>query len=215
MSGSPYVKPVDGKIVRPDQGLDIQGKPGAHVVAIGLARVDAVKDDPGGFGKAIYYTLLNGPQRGRQIYVGHAQPTVAAGALVQAGQPVATLLQSGLGNASGLSGWTEIGFAKDGVPDAKAPGKVFAGFYRTLGKAPQVQSPAQIPAQGQPQLPDPSLDATSKVPGAPPDPYQTQPQVLPPGSGGPSDWWAQIIHQSNVSPDTLQYAQNAQTAAGG
>ena len=69
-----YVQPVNGQVKRLDQGIDYQGNPGDPVVAIGLARVDYVKDDPGGFGKVVYYTLLDGPARGKQIYVGHAAP---------------------------------------------------------------------------------------------------------------------------------------------
>lgn len=216
----PYVRPVQGKVVRADQGLDIQGKPGDPVVAIGLARVDAVKDDPGGFGKAVYYTLLDGPQRGRQIYVGHAQPTVTAGQMVQAGDSVATLLEHGLGNAANLSGWAEVGFAKDGAPDPSAPGTKFAGFYKSLGAAVPQQAPAPATQpQAAPQTVDTSQDTTSLVPGGPPDPTVTQPQVLPPGYGGVQDvsaaLWRQVTSQPGVSQDTLAYAQNAFTATGG
>lgn len=125
-----YVNPVAGaKFQRVDQGVDLQGTPGQPVVAIGDARIDAVKSDPGGFGTAIYYTLLNGVKAGQQIYVGHAQATVTAGEQVAAGAPVARLLASPLGNAT-QPGWTEIGFASGGAPANN--GSVFKAFLDLL-----------------------------------------------------------------------------------
>lgn len=112
----PYVMPVPGAAVNHlDQGIDYQGTPGQYVRAIGNARVDAVKADPGGFGTAVYYTLTSGPDAGKQIYVGHAAADVKPGQTVAAGAPVATLLQHPLGNAT-QPGWTEIGFANNGAP---------------------------------------------------------------------------------------------------
>jgi murein DD-endopeptidase MepM/ murein hydrolase activator NlpD len=114
---SRYVSPVPNLIVagRGDQGQDYQGKVGSSVVAIGNARIDAIKDDPGGFGKVVYYTLTSGNATGTQIYVGHADPTVRVGQTVAQGAPVATLLQSPGGNAT-TPGWTEVGIAENGVP---------------------------------------------------------------------------------------------------
>lgn len=125
-----YVDPVAGATFeRVDQGVDLKGKPGQPVLAIGDAQVDAVKADPGGFGTAIYYTLLNGAHAGQQIYVGHAQPTVKPGDQVAAGAPVARLLAKPLGNAT-EPGWTEIGFAAGGVPANN--GNAFNSFLQTL-----------------------------------------------------------------------------------
>lgn len=212
-SGS-YVAPVQATVKRYDQGIDYQGKPGTSVVAIGLARVDAVKDDPGGFGKAVYYTLLDGPLRGQQIYVGHAQPDVTAGKIVQAGDPVATLSQQSLGNAAGLPGWTEIGFAKNGAPEPGSSQR-FAKFVKNLGAAPAPAQTAPTPAQ--PTV-DTSVDSSLAQPVGPPDPTLTHPQVFAPGSGGledvPASLWRTIISQPYVNPDTLAYAQQAQVAAG-
>lgn len=114
--GNPYVNPLAGmKINRLDQGIDFQGQPGSYVGAIGPGVVNAVKADPGGFGRAIYYTLTAGPYAGRQIYLGHAQPTVKPGERLSAGQAIAQLLQHPLGNAT-QPGWGEMGFAQGGVP---------------------------------------------------------------------------------------------------
>lgn len=214
-----YVAPVAGKAIRLDQGIDFQGKPGDHVGAIGLARVDYIKDDPEGFGKAIYYTLMDGPKRGQQVYVGHAQPTVHQGQIVQAGDPVATLLLHGLGNASNLSGWTEVGFAKDGAP---LPGsaKQFAAFLKNLGSAastgdqtastPQAsQAPAQSVVQP-PTLGQPNVDVS-------PDPAGSQPFEPAPGSGmgSASSFVAELWNRVQpTSPDTQLLQQNAQSLGG-
>jgi murein DD-endopeptidase MepM/ murein hydrolase activator NlpD len=123
---SGYVAPVLGKVMRLDQGIDYQGTPGAAVRAIGNARVDAIKPDPGGFGLTIYYTLLDGPARGQQIYVGHAMPTVKPGENIAAGEPVAQLLPRPLGNAAHLPGWTEVGLATNSVPVSHGPGDTSA-----------------------------------------------------------------------------------------
>jgi murein DD-endopeptidase MepM/ murein hydrolase activator NlpD len=126
-----YVAPLQGATLgRVDQGQDFQGVPGSTVGAIGAGRVDAVKSDPNGFGKVVYYTILSGPAAGQQIYVGHAQPTVRPGQTLRPGQPVAKLLQKPLGNAT-QPGWTEIGFANGGRPTGDGQG--FARFLKELG----------------------------------------------------------------------------------
>ncbi len=222
----PYVHPVDAKQMRQDQGRDFQGKPGTPVVAIGLARVDYVKDDPGGFGKVVYYTLLSGPLRGQQIYVGHAAPNVTAGQVVQAGQPVAVLQQHSGGNAASLPGWTEIGFAKNGTPDGAASNR-FNKFLKTLGTgepytgsvaAPVADTGSQAVDTTGTQQTSPDLSASYAVQSVqPPDPSTTQPLQLEPGSGPVDDvpqLWQTIASQSNVSADTQQYAANAQIATG-
>jgi len=127
-------------VKRSDQGRDYQGTPGQRIVAIGRARVDAVKDDPGGFGKVVYYTLLEGPSKGQQIYVGHAQPNVRAGQVIGAGKPVATLLKSSLGNAAGMPGWVEIGLARGGAPMYPSNGaRPLEKLLRGASTAPSTQ----------------------------------------------------------------------------
>ena len=231
MAKTAYVKPVDAQFRRLDQGIDYQGKPGTFVGAIGLARVDAVKQDPGGFGQVVYYTLLDGPMRGQQIYVGHAQPVVVAGRIVQAGDPVAMLTAHSGGNASNLPGWTEIGFAKNGVPASSSAGdttsaKSFQKFINGLGAAPSGQAaPAAGQQTGAPPTAAPdtstlngSFDTTATQPAGPSDPTLTQPLTFAPGSGDvsgvPQQLWRQILSQPYVNPDTQAYAANVQTAAG-
>lgn len=233
MAKTGYVKPVDADFRRLDQGVDYQGKPGTFVKAIGLARVDAVKSDPGGFGNVVYYTLLDGPMRGQQIYVGHAEPVVVAGRIIQAGDPVAMLTAHSGGNAANLPGWTEIGFAKNGVPASGSAAdlssaKSFQKFVNGLGAGPasgnttsgSAGSAAMQPA---PAAPDTStlngtFDTTAQQPAGPSDPTLTQPLTFAPGSGDvsgvPQSLWRQILSQSYVNPDTTAYAQNVQTAAG-
>lgn len=227
---SSYVKPVVGEVKRLDQGIDFQGTPGDTVSAMGLARVDAVKDDPGGFGKVVYYTLLDGPNKGQQIYVGHAAPTVHPGKIVNAGDPVATLLEHGLGNASNLAGWTEVGFAKGGVPEANSA-KRFQAFVDKAGVAvpadvsaapasPAPVSAAPVDQTGtQPYVP---TVTTQAPPAGPPAPESTQAFQPAPGSGMYAastgqmlaDEWNRIASQPGASPDSLLLAQNAALLGG-
>lgn len=222
---SGYVQPVQGQVKRLDQGIDYQGKVGDPVVAIGLARVDYVKDDPGGFGKVVYYTLLDGPARGRQIYVGHAAPLVHAGQIVQRGVAVAQLQQVSGGNAANLPGWTEIGFAKGGVPEGPQTAKSFQSLLKgaSTPSAPTTtadQNPAPAaPAQPDgPVLPSPG---TSTPTDTQPYTFSTQPYQPPPGSGMNStnpfvaELWNRIASQPASSPDTQLLASNAQLMSGG
>lgn len=209
-----YVKPVDAQVQRLDQGIDYQGKVGTPVKAIGLARVDAVKDDPGGFGKAVYYTLLDGPSRGQQIYVGHAAPTVHAGQIVQAGAPVATLQQVSGGNAGNLPGWVEIGLAKNGAPMAQSGDTTAAKqFQKLISNAGDAPAPTpQAPVQTAPTIPSPGVPNVTESP----DPSGVQPFQPPPGSGMNSassfiaELWNRVASQPGASPDTQLLAANAQ-----
>lgn len=230
-----YVRPVKGAAIRRlDQGIDYQGKPGEHVVAMGLARVDAVKPNPGGFGQVIYYTLLTGPMKGRQIYVGHAAPTVHQNQIVQAGEPVATLLEHSLGNAHNLSGWAEIGFARGGVPasgDEKdtRSAKQFLAFVKQAGAAKESAAPAAAGNSGDGtsggaaappsnlEIPQPGAQV---APGTQPATTDSLPYEPPPGSGINSvsafaaDTWTRIASQPGADPESQLLAQNAQTAGG-
>ena len=215
-----YVAPVQGEVRRLDQGIDYQGKPGDPVVAIGLARIDYVKNDPGGFGKVVYYTLLDGPARGKQVYVGHAAPSVHAGQVVQAGQPVAVLQQVSGGNAANLPGWTEVGFAKNGVPAGASTAKSFRALLKDApaAPAPPDTTATDVPQPGQAQ---PDTTATLPTPGGQPGPFtqpdtfSTQPYQPPPGSGINStnqfvaELWNRIASQPAASADTQLLAQNA------
>lgn len=228
-----YVKPVKGAAIRRlDQGIDYQGKPGEHVVAMGLARVDAVKPNPGGFGQVVYYTLLTGPMKGRQIYVGHAQPLVHNNQIVQAGEPVATLLEHSLGNAHNLSGWTEIGFASGGTPasgDEKdtRSAKQFLAFVKQAGAAKESAAPVDVGNSGgdtsggaaAPTVQIPQPGAQPQIDTSP-APAESLPYEPPPGSGINSasafaaDTWTRIASQAGADPESQLLAQNAQTAGG-
>lgn len=215
-----YVAPVKGAIRRYDQGIDYQGTPGDSVVAIGNARVDAIKSDPGGFGTAIYYTLLTGPMKGQQIYVGHAQAVVSKGDIIQAGAPVATLLSSGGGNASNLSGWTEVGFARNGAPEPNSS-KDFGLFVRGLhagdyaGAAGTASATASLPetgttaaqliqqdtAQQAPPPMSPVVGANVITPDAQPN--------LTPAPNHPQETWQTLAALPGASPDTMRLASLA------
>jgi hypothetical protein len=134
--GNYYVQPVapGSKFERFDQGIDMKGRPGDYVLAIGNARIDRVSENAGGFGKAIYYTLADGPAAGTQIYVGHAWPLVKAGDNVARGQKIAKLLQKPLGNAAGIPGHVEVGIASGNVPLSKSENDTGSakGFYAFL-----------------------------------------------------------------------------------
>ena len=216
---SGYVQPVQGQVKRLDQGIDYQGKPGDYVVAMGLARVDYVKDDPGGFGKVVYYTLLDGPARGRQIYVGHAAPVVKPGQILKAGDPVSVLQQVSGGNATNLPGWTEIGFAKGGVPEGPQTAKSFQKLVGEAGSSPAAtdvtSSSGQVAGQDTNQAQAPALPTPGQAQpsGTQPDAFSTQPYALPPGSGMVNqyvaDLWNRIASQPGASQDSQLLAQNA------
>lgn len=224
-----YVSPVAAgtRTMREDQGQDYQGTPGQPVVAIGNATVDAVKKDPGGFGRVVYYTLQDGPYAGQQIYVGHAQPTVKPGQHVNAGDPVATLLEKPLGNATG-PGWAEIGLAKGGQPEyGMSDGG--ANFQRLIRNAaaskalltdPAANPAAPVPVAAPAQAPAGLALPVPVVPPSTPDVPQAAAAVALPGSvtilpHQTAQLWQQVATQDMmISPDTQALFKNAQLAAG-
>lgn len=155
-----YLMPVPGgRVTQLDQGIDYQGPVGGPVVAIGAARIDAIKSDPGGFGQVIYYTLLSGPARGQQIYTGEAQPTVRAGQKVKRGQRIATLVDRLPGaNVTG-PGVTEIGLARNGSPvysNGNSGGHAFTKFLHGAQPVPAGFSvPFAVPGLGGVTIPIP------------------------------------------------------------
>jgi hypothetical protein len=217
--------PQGTKEVTQDQGIDYQGKPGDYVVAIGKARIDAVKSDPGGFGVVVYYTLLDGPSKGTQVYVGHAKPVVHAGQVVAAGRPISMLVHNSGGGAP--PGWAEIGIAQGGVPMYKGTthagstqgGQALLGLLSGAGNAPTQtgqdagQQPTQDQSQQQQREPDYALQqsianiptlpgpevATFKMSGDQPG-YPAQPLSTP------ADTWQLIASNGQVSPETLRLA---------
>ena len=127
--GASNAKPGSGNVIaslfpagmkiqmgRHDMGRDLeQGQPGAPVLAPGAGHVVSVNSDPGGFGHA--YPVVHfdtGPWAGQDIYFGHVQAALPAGAAVKAGQALAHLQnRTGpyVGNAQGMPGHIEIGLA--------------------------------------------------------------------------------------------------------
>jgi hypothetical protein len=215
--GSPYVAPVPAtvKFRRFDHGIDYQGNPGQKVVAIGDAVVDAVKQDPGGYGTVVYYTLLNGPHAGQQIFVGHARPDVKVGQQLRAGQAVATLQQVSGGDAKGLVGWTEIGLAKGGAPqfakEGGLGGQQFRDFLVDAAKTPDQPAAAPVDTSSAPA--DTGSNSTAPVlfpagVGTPPgalDPNIEAPgsaQHYLPGQGDVASSWQSVASLPDLSPDT-------------
>jgi hypothetical protein len=223
-----YVQPVPStaKTMRKDQGQDYQGKPGDHVVAIGNAHVDAVKSDPKGFGVAIYYTLLDGPAKGQQIYVGHAAAMVKPGQVVQVGQPVAVLQEKSGGDAANLPGWTEVGLAHNGRPMYAAPvgGDHFQALLKGSGYVDQTPTvvptpaPTDTGAAAATQTGAAPVADSRQIPAFDTGSYQP-PTLLPPGSGPQArqvaEWWQQIASQPFASPEAQSWAQNVSSATGG
>jgi len=98
---------------RTDQGVDGTTTPGSPLLAIGSGTV-TIGHDPGGFGASypIIHTSFG------DFYYGHCVPTVADGASVSIGQPIATAHFGTWGNSTTPGGF-EIG--------AWPPGDVTAG----------------------------------------------------------------------------------------
>jgi hypothetical protein len=109
----PGSKPV---LNRKDQGRDVQLTPGAGIGAPGAGDVVKVGSDPSGFGPD--YPILHftsGPYAGKQVYLGHVDSTLKAGAKFKAGQILARTSKTG---HNAPPGWVEIGYAHGGVPGA-------------------------------------------------------------------------------------------------
>ena len=137
---SGYVNPIPKGSVfeRNDQGVDYRTPVGSLIPALGNAKVVRVSNNAGGFGKAIYYQLLDGPQKGRYVYVGHADPLARPGTFLRAGQPVARSRQRPYGNAAGTPGHIETGWAGSpfgplGALGSSNQGTNFGNFLRGLG----------------------------------------------------------------------------------
>lgn len=213
---SSYVAPVQGQVRRLDQGVDFQGKAGDPVVAIGRAVVDYIKPDPGGFGKAIYYTLLDGPKKDQQFYVGHAQPIVHAGQVVGAGESVALLLAHGLGNAGNLSGWTEMGYAKNGAPLPNSA-KSFHAFVSGLSQAaaPGIAESAPAVSMSAPSAGAAGAAAPSQFTAPLPlesgvaQPQALDPGTVPAGAANPQQFaetWQRIVADPWAPAGAANYA---------
>jgi hypothetical protein len=217
---SDYVNPVPSgaRFERTDQGIDWQGKPGQEVVAIGDSKVVRISTDAGGFGTVLYMRIMDGPWKGRVWYVGHALPTVKVGQTVAAGDPVAMLLQHPGGNAGGIPGHTEVGWATSNgsgpaggmnagaqfQKDLQGMGILTPGAHATTVWSDAASSGGQTSAALTPEQ-QAALDARNASAQA------TPPDVTPPTLGGETaddtpQLWYQIATQDNIAPETSQLA---------
>jgi hypothetical protein len=111
---NPFSRATNLVAERIDMGVDYSGR--GPIVALGDAKIAyATTDDPGwaycGAAGAITLQLLDGPDRGRDIYITEGiAPTVAAGQTVTAGQTIADFAGAGC---------IEIGWSA--VPNGVAP----------------------------------------------------------------------------------------------
>lgn len=136
-SNSGYVSPLTSQATtgRIDQGQDFGGS--GAVRAIGDAKI--VRTGAPGWpgGKGVEYKLLNGPAKGRCVYVYEGiHVTVRSGQTVKAGSVIGTIIP---GSSTGIEmGWSDC----HGVPishgeytegkETKA-GKGFAQFLKSIG----------------------------------------------------------------------------------
>lgn len=224
---SPYVLPVAGwggkGKRRSDQGRDFQGSPGQPVVAIGKAHVVLINRNSQGFGNYLVYQLDDGPAKGQRIYVGHAQvANLRIGQPLKRGERVATLVSPSLGNASKLSGWTEIGLAgTDNMPLLHGKGHTGGGelMDKLLAGAAHAKMPNDVPVSGQAPMADAQtqaqMDPAQQLTYAQEHPANQQislpagPQLQPdlgsqtPGFNQVRESWRQIVGQSNLAPETI------------
>jgi hypothetical protein len=151
LAGGSYVAPLPPGVsfanARTDMGVDLEtGTPGVGrpLLAIGDAQVLAIKP-MGAFGPTwVSYRLLDGPLRGRAIFIGHSGPSlVTVGQRVAAGAPLIAIHG---GSYGGPPGHLEIGWAlADGSAPAAAShysegqvtaeGRSFRRFLARLGMA--------------------------------------------------------------------------------
>jgi hypothetical protein len=151
LAGGPYVAPLPAGVgfanARTDMGVDLEtgtAGVGRGLLAIGDAQVLAIKP-MGAFGPTwISYRLLDGPLRGRVIFIGHSgPPVVGVGERVAAGAPLIAIRG---GSYGGPPGHLEIGWAlADGSApaaashysegQATAEGRSFRRFLARLGMA--------------------------------------------------------------------------------
>lgn len=150
---SPYVFPLPAAVKftqgRIDMGLDIetgQAGVGQPILAIGNAKVVHVGAATGFGPSYLVYELLEGPQKGKRIYVGHSGPAlVKTGQVVNAGQPL-VLIHGGTGYG-GQPGHIEMGYATGVNPSAlatyregqqTAAGQQFTSFWSQLRQLPGI-----------------------------------------------------------------------------
>lgn len=96
---SGYVNPIPGaQVGRTDMGIDANLKPGDPILAIGNAKVLGIMGNWYAGQPYMAYQLLDGPAKGRVVYVAEQITNMAKpGTVVKAGQPVANYAPAGTG----------------------------------------------------------------------------------------------------------------------
>lgn len=131
-----YVYPFGPKttVGRIDQGQDFGGS--GSIRAIGNAVVTKIGAPGWPGGKGIVYKLLDGPQRGRSVYVYEGvSPSVRVGQRVGAGQVIGQIIP---GTSTGIeTGWSSsagVPLSHSSYTEGKetGAGKAFAQFLRRL-----------------------------------------------------------------------------------
>lgn len=148
MSSSTYVSPFGGSGVttgRTDQGVDFSAPVGSAIRAIGKALVLHI--DPNFYRgqPAIYYQLLEGPDKGKVVYASEQiTPQVKAGDVVSEGQTIGVVAPSGTGLEIGwgTTGGVPLAQSTGGYTEgAETPaGKSFSSFVKGLGSSGGGQS---------------------------------------------------------------------------
>lgn len=135
MSNSPWVWPFLTRTAsqenRVDQGWDLQGIPGAPILAVASGTVGKSRPDPLGFGPDYPYLVLDNIPGGAPsdtVYYGHTDvdPNMV-GQHVSAGDVIG---HTSLTGHNSPPGWLEIGFAQhgSGTPIQSSSGSTSAGL---------------------------------------------------------------------------------------
>lgn len=215
--GSYYINPYHG-FAGDDQGTDWTMK--GPIGAVGKAQIvrsEAFSFRGGATGKTlrgwiVAYKLLEGPMKGRVIYVGeNLKPGkgVKVGAIVQKGQTVAI--------AGGVWPYIETGWADAGGhygSTTYAQGKDFhafldrAGSYTgpPAGAGPTGAGPSPSPGGPAPYQPHYQQDLAGTLGSPGQDPIMD----VGPQPASVANMWNSIAALNNPSPETMTFAQRAQ-----
>ena len=136
-----YVAPLDPKaasVGRTDQGVDVSAPAGTPIRAIGNSKVMGILQNWYSGQPYVWFQFLDGSRAGQYWYVAEQiNPSVRAGELVHAGDPVGTVASSGTGLELGFA--TQAGdtlaHATTGYVEgtATAAGQQFSAFLKGLG----------------------------------------------------------------------------------
>ncbi len=206
---------------RVDQGIDIeagQANVGKPIVAMGKAVVVSITSDPGGFGRYIAYRLLDGPAKGRVVYVGHSDPVtgIQVGDRLSPGEPVALIK-----GFYATPGHIEMGWADSAHPNiplaqmgskqrsGSPEGQDFLDFFN--GGSTTNTSTDNAPAPVAPVTPATPAPTASDLVSQ--DMAAINQNLLEPKVNAavitPAQTWQTLAQLPGASPDTLRLAQYA------